>query len=521
MAQGRWDSFFCHKNERGVSLVEVTVVAGVLALIVSATAGSFTDFIRKQRQIDVRALLRSTSDEMRLTLTLSGSWLNSVNQGLFGADGSNQNGRIPCVVGAGTNCGNFVVYLSSVRDHSAAPGVELLRLGVPAGANATRGFTFSPGRQACNTFNPNAANGDPNCPLQHRIALTVTCPAAGNCTSPQVSANGTFLLSPGTTPVARERWGQINMVSTNNPLNYNIPITPSALSLQGICTFFGGAYNFPPNESCNINPVINAAACASLQGVFSPNPSPGTCNISAPTIFDSCNALGGTPNPNNRATASSCVLGTNNGTCPPGQFLIRSPGNNQFTCVDRFIGTQTQGNRGNGNGTCAQGGAVIAFSGTQPVCDNPYSTVDRCGAGTVMDGLNTNGTPHCVNLPAPPTPPTVPQLGTQCSPPNVLVGYHADGSPDCQMNALGCHYVYREFNGNGINDVSCSDDGLGSEYLAISGGTECVPAAITFGNEPRLVRNVPNVPGGWHGDCQGNVQRMKMHVICCKGFANL
>ncbi len=189
-----------YNNNRGISIVEVMVAAGLATIISLGVATMMQDMFIERKRIMLMATLRDLKTKIESNIRDNGSWAKTMaaNSGTLGCLINNT--VCTAVYTPGANPPKIIL-----RDTADQVAFDLLDW-ASAGANG-----FTEGGAPCNTFSATAGGGNDNCPISYRLVANMWCPgAAATCTNPQLKISGRLIYNPSTTGVLNRFRGVIN-----------------------------------------------------------------------------------------------------------------------------------------------------------------------------------------------------------------------------------------------------------------------------------------------------------------------
>ncbi len=212
-------------NNKGLSLVEVLVAAGIASIISLGIATMMENMFAERKRIMLLSTLRDLKTKLEANIRDSGSWTQTmtVNAGLS----CMQNNTVCTAIYTGASTPVKIV----LKDSAANTVADLLTWGDVG----TNGFTESGG--PCTTFSAAAGGGNDNCPISYRLVYNIWCPgAAATCTNPQLKITGRLIFNPGTIGILNRFRGLIktgDLAVTNDGANtdgrYDIAVKRSAV----------------------------------------------------------------------------------------------------------------------------------------------------------------------------------------------------------------------------------------------------------------------------------------------------
>lgn len=210
------------RNQKGISIVEVLIAAGLTAVVSLGIATMIQNSMIEQKKTVLLATLREKKIAIENMLRDQTAWnftiRNATNMGTSPANQSTT-----CLVNpASGQCGEIAATTPKkliVMDASNGEAYNLLDW---AGAG-TRGFTE--GGAACNTFS--STTGNDACPISYRLVYMYDCDSnAGTtvtCGNPQVKIVARLVFNPSTSGVLHRFRGLIAAGNMSTILSDDAP----------------------------------------------------------------------------------------------------------------------------------------------------------------------------------------------------------------------------------------------------------------------------------------------------------
>lgn len=177
------------KNERGVSLIQVIVAAGLTSVISLGVMQMLQNSSIAQRQIALMSTLRELQKQIETRLMDNVAFGNIIK----GNNGVNpiftsMNAGVDISENAATAPYEFVLYDASGVMTSPAR-LELL------GPSDVSGAGFTEKGLVCSGFS--TVSGNDNCPISYRLMVQADCARGASCKDPSLKLVARLLFSPG------------------------------------------------------------------------------------------------------------------------------------------------------------------------------------------------------------------------------------------------------------------------------------------------------------------------------------
>lgn len=199
------------KNNRGVTLVEVLVSAGMTAIVSMGVATMMQNSMQEQRKVVMMDFLKSQKSKFEFLIRDQASWTNTVgsvtynNLGIFNEIRANSS-----VTVVPSTAPVKIVLLDAAGSPS---GTQML------GPAETTGNGFTEKGVQCSTFNLAAGSGTDACPISYRTMISATCPSGGSCANPQLKVVARLLYNPASTGTLNSFRSLISTVSPTTSID--------------------------------------------------------------------------------------------------------------------------------------------------------------------------------------------------------------------------------------------------------------------------------------------------------------
>lgn len=178
---------FLRLNNKGLSITEVLVAAGLAALISLGIATMLQNSAIEQKKMMLLGTLKELKIRIETVVRDQSAWNKTV------AD-ITSNSSLACL--------STAVGCDSTSASPTSPVKLILR---DAGNNivfnlldwagaGTNGFTE--GGAKCSTFSATAGAGNDMCPISYRLVYSLTCPNGGTCKNPQFKVTARLIYNP-------------------------------------------------------------------------------------------------------------------------------------------------------------------------------------------------------------------------------------------------------------------------------------------------------------------------------------
>ncbi|MGZ3726642.1 MAG: type II secretion system protein [Pseudobdellovibrio sp.] len=182
------------RSKKGMSIVEVLVAAGLVAIISLGVATMLSNAASETKRLRLFNTLKELKAKMELTIRDQSSWGQTiaVTTGTYNSTATFNQIRAKGLVTA-------VPYTAPEKiilfDGSGNIAYNLLDWA----GTGTNGFTLDGG--SCTTFSAAAGAGSDACPISYKLVDAVTCPnAAASCITPQIRVVARLVFNPSTVP---------------------------------------------------------------------------------------------------------------------------------------------------------------------------------------------------------------------------------------------------------------------------------------------------------------------------------
>lgn len=192
------------RNQKGLSIVEVLVAAGLTAVVSLGIATMIQNSMIEQKKVVLLSTLREKKIAIESMLRDQNAWNNTIRQANnLALTPANQS--TTCLVNS-TACGVIAATAPQKLIVLDAAGGVAFNLLTWAGAGSN-GFTE--GGAACTGFSATAGAGSDACPISYRIVYQYTCPSGTSCVNPQIKIVGRLIFNPSTSGVLNRFRGLI------------------------------------------------------------------------------------------------------------------------------------------------------------------------------------------------------------------------------------------------------------------------------------------------------------------------
>ena len=185
-------------NNRGVSIIEVLVAAGLASIVSLGIATMVQNMSIEQKKTVLLSTLKDLKNRIEYLARDPNSWSQTVNVST-GTNNSNANTFGAIRNQAALNIAGLTFTTPEkliLFDASGAIAMNLL------GPTDATGNGFTEAGASCTTFNAAAGAGDDACPLSYRLLIGYQCTgAATTCTNPQIRIVGRLVFNPSTTGI--------------------------------------------------------------------------------------------------------------------------------------------------------------------------------------------------------------------------------------------------------------------------------------------------------------------------------
>lgn len=164
------------KDNRGMSLISIMVVLGIVAIVITGTTTMISNIARYQRHVTLVKVLETMVGNFERNVKDRAAWSQTV------ADATN--GTMDCLRTATDTCAEGIFDIDRLY---SATGVFW------DSTDASNGLTI----RGDNCTNFNAAGGNFDCPISYNVQWQAVCPAAAPCRHPRINVIVQMLWRPG------------------------------------------------------------------------------------------------------------------------------------------------------------------------------------------------------------------------------------------------------------------------------------------------------------------------------------
>ena len=387
------------QRQDGFSLIEIIIACAIAAIIAFGFTSLMTNVFTFQKRVSTKDALRDISITLRDGIAIQSSWTATLASaanalgtlGVVNVGCTTQAECFSCLNGNGCLNNAFSVYINGITNSGGA-----LNFGFSNAWNpniAGRGFNVDQGGRmtpcAANNFVPTnnfpggaaaIGTGVDACPFSVFLRVDGNCngvtPA---CPNPSLTVATTFDYNPSSAGL--QRFGSLNIDEFNFT---QVPGTGTVNSPVTNCTMLNGIYNAATNTCIFKNDNADAAA-------------PPNCPAGTFLMRDVDAAV------TDPVLAGVQVGGRNVYRCVPrfqsfGAAAIPACGANQAHALNGTTAVCNSFARAPSPTNCASGNSVvtsIAANGDVNCSPIALPGAGSCGAGLVMTGINSNGSPIC------------------------------------------------------------------------------------------------------------------------------
>lgn len=257
-------------NNRGISIVEVLVAAGLASIISLAIAAMMQNMLESRKRDILIASMQDIKKRIESNIRDNSSWTRTMtnNAGLaclrtnttcnaIYTDPPTRNG-VPAKIQLYDTAGNLVYDLLTWGD---------------VGSN---GFTEIGG--PCNNFSAAAGAGVDSCPFSYRLVYNIWCPAfAATCTNPQLKITGRMIFNPAPNGILNKFRGIVSsgsLTATTDVANIDGKYDPVVKRTAVDTNITFRLVTVKPPEGVSTAGSINNCATAGV----------GTCSVGVPVI---------------------------------------------------------------------------------------------------------------------------------------------------------------------------------------------------------------------------------------------
>lgn len=179
------NTFSLLKSKKGLSLIEVMIVVGIMSLVGLGVTSLLTNVAKVQRKGSVKSELQVVVQNVKANLLDDDSWVQTINAYPLGSP------KLIDCLRDDVDPANYCVSGTSVSD---------ITLRDPAGNVFYDGETPTAGFQEsgapCNTFDPLPGPGNDDCPFRYDVTVEMTCASGGTCQKPKVELVASLQVNP-------------------------------------------------------------------------------------------------------------------------------------------------------------------------------------------------------------------------------------------------------------------------------------------------------------------------------------
>ncbi|AGH95609.1 PulJ/GspJ family protein [Pseudobdellovibrio exovorus] len=258
------------RNQKGISIIEVLVAAGLTAVVSLGIATMIQNSMIEQKKTVLLATLRENKIRIENMLRDQQAWTytlaDSNNLAITPANQSTACLRdtTACAVIAGTAPQKLVV-----RDAANNEAFNLLNWA----GTGSNGFTES--GATCSTFTSSQTGnmGNDSCPISYRLVYMYTCPSGTTCVNPQVKIVGRLIYNPSNQGYLHRFRGlidqgnlsRIDLEGPENDGRYDIVVKRTAVQTN---RQFRLTMGFTPANSTPSCANAGAGACTAGWGYY-------------------------------------------------------------------------------------------------------------------------------------------------------------------------------------------------------------------------------------------------------------
>jgi type II secretory pathway pseudopilin PulG len=180
----------CAQNNKGLTILEVLVAAGLVAIISLGVATIFENVAIERK----KAVLLDTLRELKNRIEADGirdqsAWLNTINDSI-------RNPSLTCVSNTTTCTVQDPATGSPTKIILKSSGGSVLFDMLDWAGTGTNGFTET--GAYCTTFSSTADGGNDACPISYRLVHVMFCPGlAATCINPTIKITARLIFNPG------------------------------------------------------------------------------------------------------------------------------------------------------------------------------------------------------------------------------------------------------------------------------------------------------------------------------------
>lgn len=250
-------------NNRGFSLIEAMVSAGLMALVASGMVGLVTSMNKEQNNQFRTAALRELKTKFQYLITDQNSWNQTLQYMAAASD------PLALCIKNRSNCSAIGIADVVLRDsagnafYTPVPNAVVSPSYVVANGFTDRGT-------ACTTFNGNSGAGVDTCPIAYKIAWEPVC-AGSPCFNPLIKVTVRLLYNPSATQQSQAlslgngnlSTGAFSTADTALPGKYDVVMKRSAASVNKAFTIqISSASAVVGGGTCAATPASSARGLA-------------------------------------------------------------------------------------------------------------------------------------------------------------------------------------------------------------------------------------------------------------------
>jgi type II secretory pathway pseudopilin PulG len=265
------------KNEKGMSLIEVLVAAGLMIIVASGLVGIVTSMNKEQNNQTRISALRELKTRFQFLLSDQNSW----NQTL--ASNATAGNALAVCIKNKTTCSSAGISDLVIRDANNAVFFDPPPFGTAVPAAGSNGFTDK--GAPCTAFN--GTTGNDLCPITYKVVWEPICPLSGACINPLIRVTVRTMYKPSATAQVTSfslgnTTGAAGWTDDSNPANtgkYDVVIKRSASSISKAFSYqiISGALG---GGSCNVTPAVTTRGAVAPLWTVSSDPF-GLATVSA------------------------------------------------------------------------------------------------------------------------------------------------------------------------------------------------------------------------------------------------
>lgn len=191
-------------NNKGISLIEILVAAGLASIISLGIATMMQNMFESRKRAMLMNSMRDIKNRIESNIRDNSSWTQIMTNNA-GLACMRNNTLCTAIYTDPPNGRNGVPAKIVLYDTAGNITYDLLTWGDVG----TNGFTEIGG--PCNTFSAAAGAGTETCPFSYRLVYNIWCPAfAATCTNPQLKITGRLIYNPAPNGLLNKFRGTIN-----------------------------------------------------------------------------------------------------------------------------------------------------------------------------------------------------------------------------------------------------------------------------------------------------------------------